>query len=90
MLKVVKFEDFVNDEWVSDIDNLLDNVDSSGLYLLKLGDDCVLESIKKLDSVVGMDIVDSIEGEDWVVIDKDTEFGVCNEGEIWNFEVKNK
>lgn len=90
MLKVVKFEDFVKDEWVCDSNSLLESVNSSGLYKLKLGDDCVLESIEKLDSVVGRDIVDSIEGEDWVVIDKDTEFGVCNEGEIWNFEVKNK
>ena len=88
MLKVVKFEDFVNDGWVCDVDDLLDNVDSSGLYLLKLESDCVLRSIEKLDSVVGMDIVDGIEGEDWIVIDKNIEFGVCNDGEIWNFEVK--
>jgi hypothetical protein len=86
MLKVVKFEDFVKDGWVCDVDDLLDNVDSSGLYLLKLESDCVLRSIEKLDSVVGMDIVDSIEGEDWVIVDN-VEWGCVFDGEIWNIEV---
>ena len=87
MLKVVKFEDFVKDEWVCDSNNLLESVNSSGLYKLKLGDDCVLESIEKLDSVVGMNIVDSIEGEDWVV-NGNVEWCCVRDGEIWNFEVK--
>ena len=89
MLKVVKFEDFVKDGWVSDSNSLLESVNSSGLYKLKLGDDCVLESIEKLDSVVGRDIVDSIEGEDWI-INGDVEWGCVSDGEIWNFEVKVK
>ena len=58
MLKSIKIEDFVNGEWVNDSNGLLDSVDSSGLWKLKLGDDCILESIEKLDSIEGRDIVD--------------------------------
>ena len=56
MLKSIKIEDFVNGEWVNDSNGLLDSVDSSGLWKLKLGDDCVLESIEKLNSIEGRDI----------------------------------
>ena len=86
MLKSIKIEDFVNGEWVNDSNGLLDSVDSSGLWKLKLGDDCVLESIEKMNSIEGRDIVDSIEGEDWVIVDN-VEWGCVSDGEIWNIEV---
>ena len=89
MLISVKLEDFVNGEWVNDSNGLLDSVDSSGLWKLKLGDDCILESIEKLDSIEGRDIVDSIEGEDWVIVDN-VEWGCVIDGEIWNIEVGGK
>ena len=89
MLKSIKIEDFVNGEWVNDSNGLLDSVDSSGLWKLKLGDDCILESIEKLNSIEGRDIVDSIEGEDWVIVDN-VEWVCVSDGEIWNIEVERK